>query len=174
MLELVGSESCPVLVAWRDWDRARGTEEIPLPHTALGLQVCPQSPRLRKHLGNYLLWLPSAPGMGEGLSLEGCIGPLMLRHVSPAHPPSGTPPSMVGAEKGPRLETSQEQAGMFAGHTHRGFRTSTNQCYTYRRFSEGFGSTFSQSWAVWGFLTCHLEATARSTDGSFPSTHRLR
>lgn len=62
---------------------------------------------------------------------------------------------------------------MFAGHTHWGLRTSTNECSTYRRFSEGFGSTFSQSWAVQGSLTRHLVATARSTDGSIPSTHRL-
>lgn len=48
MLEPVGSESCPVLVEWRDWDRARGTEEIPLPHTAPGLQFCSKIARLRK------------------------------------------------------------------------------------------------------------------------------
>lgn len=62
---------------------------------------------------------------------------------------------------------------MFAGHTYRGFSTSTNQCCTYRSFSEGFGSTFSQSWAMQSFLTCHLVATASSTNGSIPSTHRL-
>lgn len=57
---------------------------------------------------------------------------------------------------------------MFAGHTHRGFRTSTNECSTYRHFSEGFGSTFARSWAVCGFLTRHLVATARSTDAPSP------
>lgn len=40
MLEHIGSESCPGLVARRDWDRARGTDEIPLPHTALALHFC--------------------------------------------------------------------------------------------------------------------------------------
>lgn len=63
-------------------------------------------------------------------------------HVSPAHPPPGTSPpalvsGVVGAEKGPCLETSQEQAGMFAGHTHRGLSTSTNECSTDRQFFRG-------------------------------------
>lgn len=47
-LEPIGSESCSVLVAWRDWDRARGTDEIPPPHTAFGLQFCSKNPQIKE------------------------------------------------------------------------------------------------------------------------------
>lgn len=156
MLEPIGSERCSVLVAWWDWDRARGTDEIPLPHTALGAQFCPQSPRLRKQLRNYLLWLPLAPGMGEGLSSGGMHWPLTFRHVPPAHPPSGTLPCSAQHLCPAWWELKRDlawkpvrsrQECLLGTHT-QGFSTSTNQCCTYRGFSEGFGSTFSQSWAV--------------------------
>lgn len=134
----VSSESCPVLAAGRraGWGRAGGTPG--LPRAALGPQFCSKHNQI-KETGLEITCLDRlhlhAGHANRGRSpSRGTLGSLSLVMLCPRTIPTGPCPHAggtrsspapaawhrhtVGAEKWPRLETSQEEGEALARHMH--------------------------------------------------------